>query len=419
MAVAVSDILSYGRDRGPRWRRWQLAVAVVGIAVALAVAFIWYLPGLRQHGTRTRLGAVGPSPAAQGEPGSPAAAPSPLPTKPARMTGQPLPRDASLRLLLGGHGPAWLSVATGRTEPIRGLPGGGNGYQFIRIAGGWTAQPFPVGDAGCANCAPGPLPVYYVADGSRVASRIGAADFTAPAAAPGALWLVSYRRGADMSTAAGNAQEVSVTGAALGPRLKLPAGYVIDQGTRAGLLLVQELAGSSPVRYELWDPGTRRVTRSFVNLIAASPAEIAWMPGCTAGCRVHVLDLPGGRAGEISLPGRSTAYGGEFSADGRLLALLVTARVTAADSAAATRLMVAIVASGRITAVPGTTVGSGNGVAFGWQAGSHRLIADVALDTPGQREWQIAVWRPGDARLSTSLVRAPYESWPVIDQGPY
>jgi hypothetical protein len=419
VVVAVSDILSYGRDRGPRWRRWQMAVAVAGIAVALAVAFTWYLSGLRQHGARTRLDAVGPSPAAQGEPGSPAAAPSPLPTKPARMTGQPLPRDASLRLLLGGHGPAWLSVATGRTEPIRGLPGGGNGYQFIRIAGGWTAQPFPVGDAGCANCAPGPLPVYYVADGSRVASRIGAADFTAPAAAPGALWLVSYRHGADMSTAAGNAQEVSVTGAALGPRLRLPAGYVIDQGTRAGLLLVQELAGSSPVRYELWDPGTRRVTRSFVNLIAASPAEIAWMPGCTAGCRVHVLDLPGGRAGEISLPGRSTAYGGAFSADGRLLALLVTARVTAADSAAATRLMVATVASGRITAVPGTTVGSGNGVAFGWQAGSHRLIADVALDTPGQREWQIAVWRPGDARLSTSLVRAPYESWPVIDQGPY
>jgi hypothetical protein len=104
VAVAVSDILSYGRGRPPRWRRWrwQLAVAAAGIAVALASAFIWYLPGLRQHGAQTRPGAVGPSPAAQGKPGSPAAAPSPLPTKPARMTGQPLPRDASLRLLLGG-----------------------------------------------------------------------------------------------------------------------------------------------------------------------------------------------------------------------------------------------------------------------------------------------------------------------------
>ena len=335
------------------------------------------------------------------------------------MTGQPLPRDTSLWLPLGGHGPAWLSVATGRTEPIRGLPPNGTSYQLIRLAGGWAAQPFPAGDAGCDNCAPGPLPVYYVADGSRVASRIGAADLTAPAAAPGALWLVSYRRGADMSTAVGNAHEISVTGATLGPPLRLPAGYVIDRGTRAGLLLAQELAGSGPVRYELWDPGTRRVTRSFVNLIAASPTEIAWMPGCTAGCRVHVLDLPGGRVEQISLPGRGMSYEGAFSPDGRLLALPVTARVTPDGRAAATRLIVATVASGRITAVPGTTVGSGNAVDFGWQAGSHRLIADVPMRTPGQPEWQIAVWQPGDARLSTALARVPDGSWPVIDEGPY
>jgi len=54
------------------------------------------------------------------------------------------------------------------------------------------------------------------------------------------MWLISYRPGADMSTAAGTAQQVSVTGATLGPRLRLPAGYVIDQATRAGLLLAQE-----------------------------------------------------------------------------------------------------------------------------------------------------------------------------------
>ena len=419
MAVAVSDIISYGRDREPRWRRWQLAAAAVGIAVALAAAFLWYLPGLRQHGARSRPGAVRSSPAAQGRPGSAAVAPSPLPAKPARMTGQPLPRDASLWLLLAGHSPAWLSVPTGRTEPIRGLPRSGNGYQLIRIAGGWTAQPFPAGDTSCDTCAPGPLPVYYVADGSPVASRIGAADFTAPAATGGALWLISYRRGADMSTAAGGAQEVSVTGVTLGPRLKLPAGYMIDQGTRSGLLLVQEAAGSSLVRYELWDPGTRRATRSFVDLIAASPAEIAWMPGCTTSCRVHVLDLPGGRVEEISLPGRSTAYDGAFSPDGRLLGLLVTAGVTAAGRAAATELVVVTVASGRMTAVPGSTVGSGNGVTFGWQAGSHRLIADLGVGTQDQPEWQVTEWQPGDARLSIALIRAPYESWPVIDQGPY
>jgi hypothetical protein len=195
-------------------------------------------------------------------------------------------------------------VATGRTVPIRGLPPVAS-YQLIAIAGGWAAQPFPSGDVGCDTCAHRPLPVYYVADGARAASRIGAADYTAPAATPGALWLVSYRRGADMSTAVGGAQEIGVTGATLGSRLRLPAGYVIDQGTRAGLLLVQEQQqGSSPLRYELWDPGTRRVTRSFVNLIAAGPAEIAWMPGCTGSCRVHVLNLSGGPRRHHPAPGR-------------------------------------------------------------------------------------------------------------------
>jgi hypothetical protein len=421
VVAAMSDILSFGRDREPRrrWRRWWLAVAAVGLAVALVAAFLWPRPGLRQHGTQARPSAVGSSPAVLGEAGSPAAAPSPLPSEPARMIGQPLPRDASLWLLLGGHGPAWLSVATGQTEPIRGLPPAGNGYQLIAIAGGWAAQPFPAGDAGCDNCAPGPLPVYYVADGSRVASRIGAADYAAPAATPGALWLVSYRHGADMSTAVGDAQEISTTGATLGPRLRLPAGYVIDQGTGAGLLLVQEVQSSSSVGYELWDPGARRVTRSFVNLIAASPAEIAWMPGCTAGCRVHVLDLSSARVQEISLPGRSQSYQGAFSPDGQLLALLVTAGVTADGRAATIRIMVATVATGRISAVPGTTVGSGNGVDFGWQEGSHRLIADVGVGATEQPEWQIAVWRPGEARLSTTLARAPNGSWPVIDEGPY
>jgi hypothetical protein len=329
------------------------------------------------------------------------------------MAGRPLPRGTRLWLPLGGHRPAWLSVATGQTEPIRGLPRRGNGYQLIRIAGGWAAQPFPAGNASCASCA-SRLPVYYFADGSLAASRVGAADFIAPATTARTLWLVSYRPGADTSVAAGTAQEVSITGSALGPRLRLPAGYVIDQATRAGLLLVPEVPGPGAVRYELWDPGTRRVMRSFENVIAASPAEIAWMPGCTAGCRVHVLDLPGGRAERISLPGRSQAYEGAFSLDGRLLALLVTARIGAGGRAAATRLEVAVVASGRLMDVPGTTVGSGRGVELGWRAGG-RLVADVSL----QHGWQIAVWRPGEARLSVALAQAPPGSWPVADAGPY
>jgi hypothetical protein len=165
--------------------------------------------------------------------------------------------------------------------------------------------------------------------------------------------------------------------------------------------------------------GTRRVTRSSTDVIAASLTEIAWTPACAGSCQVHVLDLPGGRTQEISLPGRSTAGEGAFSPDGRFLALLVMAGATAAGHPATNQLMVATVATGQITAVPGTTVGSGIGVAFGWQPGSHQLIADVIASAQRQPEWQIAVWRPGDARLSIALARTPYMSWPVIDQGPY
>ena len=60
-------------------------------------------------------------------------------------------------------------------------------------------------------------------------------------------------------------------------------------------------------------------------------------------------------------------------------------------------------------------VGSGRGVNFGWQAGSGRLVAEVSL----QHGWQIAVWRPGEARLSVALAQAPSGSWPVADEGPY
>jgi hypothetical protein len=334
------------------------------------------------------------------------------------MTGQPLPRDAGLRLLLGGQQPAWLQVPSGRTEAIRGLPKSAS-YQFIRVAGGWAVQPFPPVGVGCGNCAPGPLPVYYLADGSTAVSRAGTADVAGPAAAPGALWLVSYQPGADTSTAAGTAQEVSVTGAALGPRLRLPAGYVISQGTRAGLLLAQEQPGSGPGRYELWNPGTRRVTRSFVNVLAASPAEIAWQPACTASCQVRVLQLAGDRARGIALPPRSTAEQGAFSPDGRLLALLVGAGVTADGRTATNQLMVAAIASGRAAAVPGTTVGGAIAVNFGWQPGSRQLIADVTAGTQGQPQWQIGVWQPGAARLTTALARVPDKSWPVIDRGPY
>jgi hypothetical protein len=350
----VSDTVEFGG--WPRPPRWVWAIAGVATVAVLAGVVA----------PRTGPHRAGPASAVT-SPASPSNGDFRMPRKPARMAGLPLPRGAGLRLVLGGQKPAWLWVTTGRAEPIRGLPRRDNGYQLIRIADGWAALPFPGNGVSCGNCAPRPMPVYYIADGSREASRrLGAADFVAPAATTGAMWLVSYRAGAVMSATAGTAQEFTVSGAALGPRRRLPRGYVIDQGTTAGLLLVPELTRAGVVRYQLWQPGTGRVSRSFPNVIAASPSEIAWMPACTARCIVHVLNLDGGPGRVIPLPGRSQAYQGAFSPDGRLLALQVTARIGASGHAAATRLVVAVVASGRLAAVPGTTIGSGIGVDSGW-----------------------------------------------------
>jgi hypothetical protein len=403
----VSDTVEFGG--WPRPPRWVWAIAGVAAVAVLAGVIIAHA---RPH--RGGPASAVTSPGATGN-GSRQLVGLPMPPRnPARLVGRPLPRDAGLQLVLGGMRPAWLWVATGQAEPIRGLPRRANGYQLIRVSGGWAALPFPDGTP-CANCAPRPTPVYYIADGSRKASRLGAADFVAPAATTGAVWLVSYHAGSVMPKTAGTAQELSVSGAALGPRRRLPRGYIIDQGTSAGLLLVPQLVRAGVARYELWDPGTGRPGRSFPNVIAVSAGEIAWMPACAARCAVHVLNLDGGPGRTIPLPGRSQAYEGAFSPDGRLLALLVTARTGAGGRAVAVRLAVAAVASGRLTAVPGTTVGSGNGVDLGWQAGSGQLVADVSL----QNSWQVAVWRPGDTHLSVAVTRVPADSWPVVGPGPY
>ena len=177
-----------------------------------------------------------------------------------------------------------------------------------------------------------------------------------------------------------------------------------------------ELARTSAVRYLLLRGyGTGQASRSFQNVIAVSPSEIAWMPSCTAHCAVHVLNLDGAPGRVIPLAGRSQSYLGAFSPDGRLLALLVTARIRANGTVMANQLVVAAVATGRLTAIAGTTIGSGNGVDFGWQAAGGQLVADVGLD----HGWQVAVWRPGDASLYVAATRAPADSWPVVGPGPY
>ncbi len=345
----MRDILSQGGDRAPSPRR-RLGVAAV-LAVLVAVAVILHLPGHRparparpQH---PRAAATSPaaraSSLAAGLPNEPNEPDEQA--EPDGIIGQTLPWDASLRLPVTGEQPAWLSPGTGRTQPIGGLPRDRSGYLFTRVGGGWTIRPDVAAGPGCGGCAGRPVPVYLLADRARSARLVGTADDVAPAATAGALWLTSYPPGADLNTAAGTAQQVSDNGVPLGPRLRLPAGYAIDQATGHGLLLARAVPRPGLTSDLLWDPAARQASRTFAGVIAATAGEIAWTPRCAPRCRVHVLNLATGRDTVLALPAGNSVASGAFSPDGSFLALQVSLRPGADSGAGPTQLEVA--AAGR------------------------------------------------------------------------
>jgi hypothetical protein len=300
---------------------------------------------------------------------------------------------------MGGSRPAWLYPATGRMRRIGGLPPARSDYVFTRVMGGWAVQPGAGAGPWCAGCAVRPLPVYFLADRASSARLVGLANRVAPAAEPGAVWLTSYPAGPHgTGGAAGFAQEFSGAGEPLGPRLPLPAGYVIDAATDRGLLLTGARRGAPA--YDLWNPSSRQVTRTFRSVIAASADKIAWTPRCVARCLVRVLDLSTGRTTRIALVGGSAARGA-FSPDGRLLALAVSIGNGGDGGSTAMQLQVASVPGGRLTAVPGTWASSDALSGFGWPAGDDSLVAELSFMT----KVQVASWRPGSSRLAVTVIR--------------
>jgi hypothetical protein len=136
-----------------------------------------------------------------------------------------LPWGDALRLPVTGRQPAWYSPATGRFDSIGGLPADSAGYQFNRVDGGWAVQANAAGKVACGGCGGIAMPVWFLSDGARSATRVGLANLVAPAAGVGALWLTSYPPGANTAhSAAGRAREVGPTGAVLGKSVTLPAG---------------------------------------------------------------------------------------------------------------------------------------------------------------------------------------------------
>jgi hypothetical protein len=217
----------------------------------------------------------------------------------------------------------------------------------------------------------------------------------------GTLWLTSYPPDADPRTAAGVALEVSITGRQLGPQFRLPAGYLIEQGTSRGLLLAPVPARAGTIADKLWDPAAPQASRTFDGVIAASATQIAWAPPCAARCRMQVLNLATGRRASVELPAASSVANAAFSPGGSLLVIQLSFSDNTANGARAVQLERVSLASGRLTAVPQTWASSDALVGFGWPAGSDSLVAEFSFTT----KVQLASWRPGASRLAVVVLR--------------
>lgn len=393
----MDDVLNQGGDREPSpWpRRLAVIAALIGVAVAGAV----YLS--RPHHQRVPVTALPATGTASQAPGPAGSAVSGLPNEPNGIAGRTLPWASSLRLPAAGTQPAWFSPASGRSQPIGGLPDVSSGYRFVRIAGGWAVQANPAASVDCINCPGPPVPVWFLADGARSVARVGTANLVAPSATAGAVWLTSYPVGASTTSAAATAREVRLTGAPMGAAVRLPSGYVIGQATDRGLLLAPVSQSWGTPTYKLWDPAAPRASRTFTGVIAASPTEIAWTPRCATRCRVQVLKLATGRHIMITLPLASSASSGAFSPSGGLLALQVSIASTGDGGGLALQLEVASITTGRLTVVPGTFASSDALVGFGWPARGDSLVAEFIFTA----KTQLASWHPGATIPAVRAIR--------------
>jgi hypothetical protein len=391
---AVPDVLSQGggREPGP----WPRRVAAIVVLVLAGVVIVQHLPHSR-NGTARSARPTASVTAAASDAAVPAAG---LAAVPDGISGSSLSWPGGLRLPAAGQQPAWFSPGTGQVAPISGLPPQRSGYQFIRAAGGWAVQVGPGIQVGCGRCASPQHAVYFLADGAQSVTQVGLADAVAPGVA-GALWLTSYPPDADRSTAAGTAREVSIAGRPLGPQLRLPAGYLIEQATDRGLLLAPVAPRPGAMAYLLWNPAAPQASRTFEAVIAASATQIAWAPPCAARCRVLVLNLATGRQVTTDLPQGRSAATAAFSPDGRFMAVEVSFSSEADDGGQAVQLELESIASGRLAAVPGTWLSSDALVSFGWPASSDSLVAELSFTT----KVQLTSWRPGAGRLAVALLR--------------
>ncbi len=375
----MEDIISQGADRPPGRPRRKLLIAAAVLVVA-ALVVVEHLP----HG-----GARPPHVSSEH-----------APTGPSGIPGVHLKVPAATRLPRTGAQPAWYRPGNGSAQLIGGLSYDWFGYVFTRVGGGWAIHRVPVGPTGCGNCPGPPVTMYYLANSSHRASKVGSATMAAPGARPGTIWLTAFPARHSLGTRPGLAREFAGTGRPLGPPVELPSGYTIGRGTSRGLLLVAINQRTSAAADVLWSPATRQVVRSFNGVIAVGANQVAVTPPCAVTCPVQVVSLVTGRTVLLKVPLGSTVTDGDFSPDERFLALRVSIGDTGDEGAFAIQLDVADLTTGQVLAVPDTRVNSDMLDGFGWPGDGDNLAVELTFAT----KVQMAIWSPANSTLAVADV---------------
>ncbi len=380
----MDDILTVGKDRGPTWRKRGLIA--IAVALAVAVVAVKYWPADHHQSAHPA-----PRRAAAKEP-----VPRILPGVvgvPGEASAQQLRLMSGIRLPVAGPQPLWFWPATGRAEPIGGLPVTGAGYRFARVTGGWALTRSTFLRPACTPCLSALLPAYFLPGDASAARWAGTANVVAPAASAGHLWLTSYQPGAHPGSSVGLAREADVQDNTLGPVVQLPAGYAIDGQTDRGLLLAPTARHGGQAAFLLRKPrnGQAGHGRSFGTVLAVGARQVAWVRPCARRCAVNVTDVVTGHVLAVRQAAGDSAVSAAFSPDEKYLAVRVKADVPGAGKDAPNWLYVVSLRTGQVWVVPGIRTSGGTLTTFGWPDDTDTLVAELALPS----EVQLVAWRPG------------------------
>jgi len=373
--------------RRPR-PRWLSTLGVVALAVALAVLAVRDGTG-RPPAARTA--APTPPPALLSS--APTVLPGPPPPDAVyRLDGVEGPGPVGVRLLLGGLRPGVLDAGTGRLTGLRDLRHDTGDPVDLRRGPGLTVA-LVHSDA------------YYVR-ASVLPDGGGSTDLgTVQDALPmrdgsvlAAVCLAGSGGGCSLSqhTAAGGLRWQRRVSARMVLVRDTPYGVLtLLPGDEAGGLLQVENPRRGKIVLDLGVVGS---------VLAASDRLVAWQAaGCLSGCPVLVADLGTGvRRVLPALAGRPAV--GAFSPDGQRLAVSFVGLPPQDPDRSRQRdgyVAVLDLRTSVWTRAPGLTTGAKVAAVPVWTPDGDRLLIATANGGVGR----IAVWRPGDPRLTVLPVQ--------------